>query len=229
MRIKVTRDSVIDKLNPMERSPKHKKLPASLRTKTPQQSRRADAISPRNRKDSFVSPKRNKLVPKKKSKVRAVNLSKLFDETNKVFKKESRSIPSAPSSSKHDNIPDMEPEEPLQPDHELLLPESEQPILIPDPEQPVVSLVSMKTGPSHELETPPPVRIKQRWKKHLPPWRVGYKLFTPDSPAKAAASPHNLAMKLCLFGRISSEPRPSPLSDRLVLVKIKLAQNKIIR
>ena len=186
MRIKVTRDFVIDKLNPLEKSPKHKKLPHVLRSKTPDKARRSDVISPRERKDSFVSPKRTRskvqVVPKKKSKARAINLINVFNET-KASKKDEQ-LESEPLLSQ-----DLSPLEKVKSESH-------------------VSLVSMKTdAPEDQMSTPPPLKIKRSWKKHLPSFSSGYKLFTPDSPAKAAASPHNLAVKLCFLGRLSENTR----------------------
>ena len=192
MRIKVTRDSVIDKLNPLEKSPKHKKLPHVLRSKTPDKARRSDVISPRERKDSFVSPKRTRskvqVVPKKKSKARAINLINVFNETKASRKDEQ--LESEPLLSQ-----ELSPLGKLSP-LEKVKSESH------------VSLVSMKTDvPEDQMSTPPPLKIKRSWKKHLPSFSSGYKLFTPDSPAKAAASPHNLAVKLCFLGRLSENTR----------------------
>ena len=192
MRIKVTRDSVIDKLNPLEESPKHKKFPHVLRSKTPDKARRSDVISPRERKDSFVSPKRTRskvqVVQKKKSKARAINLINVFNET-KASKKDEQ-LESEPLLSQ-----DLSPLGKLSP-LEKVKSESH------------VSLVSMKTDvPEDQMSTPPPLKIKRSWKKHLPSFSSGYKLFTPDSPAKAAASPHNLAVKLCFLGRLSENTR----------------------
>lgn len=186
MRIKVTRDSVIDKLNPLEKSPKHKKLPPVLRSKTPDKARRSDIISPKERKDSFVSPKRTRskvqAVPKKKSKARAINLIKVFNEA-KGSTKDELLLDSAPLIP-----PELSPLETTKSDSH-------------------VSLVSMKTEVEvGQMNTPPPLKIKRSWKKHLPSFTSGYKLFTQDSPAKAAASPHNLAVKLCFLGRLTDNP-----------------------
>ena len=196
MRIKVTRDSVIDKLNPLEKSPKHKKLPPVLRSKTPDKARRSDIISPRERKDSFVSPKRTRskvqAVPKKKSKARAINLIKVFNEAKGSTKEE---VLSEPLIS-----PEFSPLEKANSDSH-------------------VSLVSMKTEVEEgQMSTPPPLKIKRSWKKHLPSFTSGYKLFTPDSPAKAAASPHNLAVKLCFLGRLND----NPLNSRLAIITIRI-------
>lgn len=192
MRIKVTRDSVIDKLNPLEKSPKHKKLPQVLRSKTPDKARRADVISPKDKKGNFISPKRTRskvqTIPKR-SKAKATNLINAFNKAKS-------------SKEEETGLEILQPAPSVTPLISLDLPLEDEPIPVGESEH--VSLVSMKTGPEpNETNTPPPLKIKRSWKRHLPSFASGYKLFTPESPAKAAASPHNLAIKLCFLGRLT--------------------------
>lgn len=217
MRIKVSREAVIDKLNPLDRSPKHKKLPAVLRSKTPEKARRADVISPRQRKDSFVSPKRSCSVEvKKRSKARAVNLVKLFNQPG--------------GGTNHTSICKTKPEKQItvrrskdecEPEIQISREMRDYPIEKTSEPDSHYSLVSMKTNPDQcgdVLATPPPLKIKRSWKKQICRSFTGYKLFTPDSPAKAAASPQNLAVKLCFLGKLSSEDETPLKNERYVIL-----------
>ena len=190
MRIKVTRDSVIDKLHPSEKSPKHKKIPAALRSKTPEKSRKNHGVSPRQRKNSLIaSPGAGSASTGRKSRARAVNLIKLFDAETKP--KDQQKKVGRKQKTLDQCAVEQKPE-----------PAAEEAPVLPDRPEYSVSLVSMKVEPDTSVDTPPPVKIRRGWKKHIPRG-LGYKLFGPDSPAKPPPSPANVAVRLCFLGRIS--------------------------
>ena len=192
MRIKVTRDSVIDKLHPSEKSPKHKKIPAALRSKTPEKSRKAHGVSPRQRKNSLKAPSPS-TSGSRKSRARAVNLIKLFDAENKSTNKEQKEQKKVTRKQKTlDQCVEQD---------KIILPTSEECPILPDRPEHSVSLVSMKVDTTLSADAPPPVKIRRGWKKHIPKG-LGYKLFGPDSPAKPPPSPANLAVRLCFLGKI---------------------------
>eukprot|EP00116_Pleurobrachia_bachei_P006795 sb/3467057/ len=198
MRIKVTRDSVIDKLHPSEKSPKHKKIPAALRSKTPEKSRKAHGVSPRQRKNSLKAPSPS-TSGGRKSRARAVNLIKLFDAENKS--KESTAVTKEQKEQKKVNRKQKTLDQCVIEQDKITLPPPEECPILPDRPEHSVSLVSMKVDTTLSADTPPPVKIRRGWKKHIPKG-LGYKLFGPDSPAKPPPSPANLAVRLCFLGKI---------------------------
>ena len=198
----MTRDSVIDKLHPSEKSPKHKKIPAALRSKTPEKSRKAHGVSPRQRKNSLKAPSPS-TSGGRKSRARAVNLIKLFDAENKSTTKEQKELVESLSKKEQKKVNRKQKtlEQCVTDQDKISLPAPEECPILPDRPEHSVSLVSMKVDTTLSADTPPPVKIRRGWKKHIPKG-LGYKLFGPDSPAKPPPSPANLAVRLCFLGKI---------------------------
>ena len=220
MRIKVTRECVIDKLNLLERSPQRKTIPKLMRLRskstTPERKR---TTSPKKHDSHFISPRsRSDVKSRIKKKTRAVNLKKLFNETSsnkscQTNSKERKSDDEMLPCSNHTNcckLVSLSNDGSSDKTISNFYLEDKNGIgysneaLDPQTEGCVISLVSMKT--EVDTSTPPPVKIKRKWKKKLPICSA-YKLFGPDSPAKTQQSPHHLALKLCFLPSLDSPDR----------------------
>ena len=152
----MTRDSVIDKLHPSEKSPKHKKIPAALRSKTPEKSRKAHGVSPRQRKNSLKAPSPS-TSGGRKSRARAVNLIKLFDAENKSTTKEQKELVESLSKKEQKKVNRKQKtlEQCVTDQDKISLPAPEECPILPDRPEHSVSLVSMKVDTTLSAETTP--------------------------------------------------------------------------
>lgn len=151
-------------------------------------------ISPRRPKPSLVIRK-----PK-----RAVNLCNIYERPNKeTITKESSILETkevfdfaAMETRESNNVKESKQDFSILEETEKVINEVHKEAKPFSEKNVTFSCVSMRCDEG-DLDLPPPPVIRRTWKKAQV--ASGYKLFCPDSPAKAAYSPHLLSVKLCFM------------------------------